>query len=100
MTLDMLRLQIVLEKFHVDSEIIRLHTIMQVVVCFAAAYNSQKSSDGGQRARIFAERLSARQLILRRISEIVCMYPSRRLGIQLFRALRANVVSRAPVINA
>ena len=43
----------------------------------------------------FAERLSARQLILRRISEIVCMYA--RLGIQLFRALRANVVSRAPV---
>ena len=49
---------------------------------------------------MIAERLSARQLILRRISEIVCMhvcmYPS-RLGIQLFRALRANVVSRAPV---
>ena len=49
---------------------------------------------------IFAERLSMRQLILRRISEIVCMYvcmyPS-RLGIQLFRALRTNVVSRAPV---
>ena len=52
-----------------------------------------------------AEHLSARQLILRCISEIVymyvvcmyvCMYPS-RLGIQLFRALRANVVSRAPV---
>ena len=35
-----------------------------------------------------------------RISEIVCiyvcMYPS-RLGIQLFPALRANLVSRAPV---
>ena len=42
---------------------------------------------------IIAERLSAGQLILRRISEIVCMYvcmyPS-RLGIQLFRALRAQ----------
>ena len=55
-----------------------------------------------QRMVMIAERLSARQLILRRISEIVCMYvcmyPS-RLGIQLFRALhaRANVVSRAPV---
>ena len=39
--------------------------------------------------KIIAERLSARQLILRRISEIVCMYnmyPS-HLGIQLFRAL-------------
>ena len=53
---------------------------------------------------LIAERLSARQLIPRQISEIVCMYvcmyvymyPS-RLGIQLFRALRANVVSRAPV---
>ena len=47
-----------------------------------------------------AERLSARQLILRRISEIVCMYvfmyvcmyPS-RLGIQLFRALSVTCAS-------
>ena len=37
-----------------------------------------------------AERLSVRQIIPRRISEIVCMYPS-RLGIPLFRATRANV---------
>ena len=49
----------------------------------------------------------ARQLILHRISEIVSMYvcmyvrmyPS-RLGMQLFRALRANVRARAPVLNA
>ena len=75
----------------------------------------------GDRDRVIAERLSARQLILHRISEIVCMYVCMyicmyvctyvcmyvsvtlrnpiisHLGIQLFRALRANVVSRAPV---
>ena len=39
---------------------------------------------------IIAERLSVRQIIPRRISEIVCMYPS-RLGMPLFRATRANV---------
>ena len=51
-----------------------------------------------------AERLSARQLIPHRISEIVsmyvclyvCMYLS-RLGMQLFPALSANVRARAPV---
>ena len=51
-------------------------------------------------AHIIAERLSVRQLIPHRISEIVsmyvCMYPS-RLGMQLFCALRANVRARAPV---
>ena len=43
---------------------------------------------------LIAERLSVRQIIPRRISEIVCMYvcmyPS-RLGMPLFRATRANV---------
>ena len=53
---------------------------------------------------LFAERLSARQLILRRISEMVAMYVSMyvcmyvsRLGIQLFPALRSNLVLCAPV---
>ena len=39
---------------------------------------------------MIAERLSVRQIIPRRISEIVYMYPS-RLGMPLFRATRANV---------
>ena len=51
-----------------------------------------------------AERLSARQLILRRISEIVCMYLCMYVSVTLRNPIiscayhdRANVVSRAPV---
>ena len=47
---------------------------------------------------LLAERLSARHAshLGNSLYVYICMYPS-RLGIQLFRALRANVVSRAPV---
>ena len=50
-----------------------------------------------------AERLSARQLILRRISEIVCMYVCMYVCIRhaqesnYFAGYAQNVVSRAPV---
>ena len=53
----MLRLQIVLEKYHVDFGIIRLHiiTIMQVVVCFAAAYIAGNPAMGGKGREYFRQ---------------------------------------------
>ena len=47
-----------------------------------------KSIQKKSNLKVIVERLSARQLILHRISEIVCMYA---------RTLRANVRARAPV---
>ena len=83
------------------NDMIELHTCMFLLLSMKS--NTIYKFTMGMKYMI-AERLSTRQLILHRISEIVsmyvcmfvCMYPS-CLGMQLFRALHANVCAHVPV---